>query len=275
MPISLSILAIAPSMRSSRSRRSAARSILLILDRRLALLADRLQAAQRVAQRGRRGRASHPHARGRLVDQVDRLIGQEPIGHIARREMRGSLDRVVGDLELMEILVAALDAAQNLDRLLLSRLVDHHRLEAPLQRRVALDILAILVKRRRADRLKLAARERRLEDVGRVKRALGAARADDRMELIDEQDAARLLDLVHHPLEALLELAAIFGAGHQRAHIERHDPLALDLSGTSPATIRCARPSTIAVLPTPGSPISAGLFLVRRERIWITRSISC
>jgi hypothetical protein len=30
----------------------------------------------------------------------------------------------------------------------------------------------------------------------------------------------------------------------------------------------------MAVLPTPGSPIRAGLFLVRRARIWITRSIS-
>ena len=45
-------------------------------------------------------------------------------------------------------------------------------------------------------------------------------------------------------------------------------------SGTSPATIRCARPSTIAVLPTPGSPISTGLFFVRRESTWITRRIS-
>ena len=36
-------------------------------------------------------------------------------------------------------------------------------------------------------------------------------------------------------------------------------------SGTSPATIRWARPSTTAVLPTPGSPISTGLFLVRRR----------
>ena len=35
-------------------------------------------------------------------------------------------------------------------------------------------------------------------------------------------------------------------------------------SGTSPATIRCASPSTTAVLPTPGSPIRTGLFLVRR-----------
>ena len=45
-------------------------------------------------------------------------------------------------------------------------------------------------------------------------------------------------------------------------------------SGTSPATIRCASPSTIAVLPTPGSPISTGLFFVRRESTWMTRRIS-
>src|ERR671927_469667 len=38
--------------------------------------------------------------------------------------------------------------------------------------------------------------------------------------------------------------------------------------------MRAARPSTIAVLPTPGSPISTGLFFVRRDRICITRSIS-
>ncbi len=40
--------------------------------------------------------------------------------------------------------------------------------------------------------------------------------------------------------------------------------LFLSDSGTSPFTIRCAKPSTIAVLPTPGSPMSTGLFLVRR-----------
>ena len=40
-----------------------------------------------------------------------------------------------------------------------------------------------------------------------------------------------------------------------------------NISGTLPFTIRCANPSAIAVLPTPGSPISTGLFLVRRLRI--------
>ena len=45
-------------------------------------------------------------------------------------------------------------------------------------------------------------------------------------------------------------------------------------SGTSPRTIRCARPSTIAVLPTPGSPMRTGLFFVRRLSTWMTRRIS-
>src|SRR5437667_391096 len=42
-------------------------------------------------------------------------------------------------------------------------------------------------------------------------------------------------------------------------------------SGTSPFTMRWASPSTIAVLPTPGSPIKTGLFLVRRHSTCITR----
>ena len=50
--------------------------------------------------------------------------------------------------------------------------------------------------------------------------------------------------------------------------------LCFRLSGTSPSTIRRARPSTIAVLPTPGSPMSTGLFLVRRDSTWMTRRIS-
>ena len=45
-------------------------------------------------------------------------------------------------------------------------------------------------------------------------------------------------------------------------------------SGTSPLAIRWASPSAMAVLPTPGSPMRTGLFLVRRESTWITRRIS-
>ena len=47
------------------------------------------------------------------------------------------------------------------------------------------------------------------------------------------------------------------------------------VSGTLPSLIFCARPSTIAVFPTPGSPIRQGLFFVLRLRIRMIRSISC
>ena len=50
--------------------------------------------------------------------------------------------------------------------------------------------------------------------------------------------------------------------------------LSFSPSGTSPRTIRCARPSTTAVLPTPGSPMRTGLFFVFLERIRITFRIS-
>mmetsp|Transcript_30824 Transcript_30824/g.100096 ORF Transcript_30824/g.100096 Transcript_30824/m.100096 type:complete len:202 (+) Transcript_30824:875-1480(+) len=45
-------------------------------------------------------------------------------------------------------------------------------------------------------------------------------------------------------------------------------------SGTLPSTTRWARPSAMAVLPTPGSPTRHALFFVRRLRIWIARLIS-
>ena len=44
--------------------------------------------------------------------------------------------------------------------------------------------------------------------------------------------------------------------------------------GTSFLIILCAKASTIAVFPTPGSPKSIGLFLVLRIKICIKRSIS-
>ena len=78
----------------------------------------------------------------------------------------------------MVLLVALVDALEDLDRLLDARLLDQDRLEAPLESGVALDVLAVLVERGRADALQLAAGQRRLEDVRRVDGALGRAGAD-------------------------------------------------------------------------------------------------
>ena len=126
-------------------------------------------------------------------------------------------------------LVALAQAAQDADRVLDGRLADDHRLEAALERGVLLDVLAVFVECRRADRMQLAARQHRLQHVGRVDRAFGRAGADDGVQLVDEEDdlALRVDDLLQHRLQPLLELAAILRAGDERAHVEGDDLLVL------------------------------------------------
>ena len=72
-----------------------------------------------------------------------------------------------------------------------------------------------------------------LEHVGSVHRALGAARAHDGVHLVDEGDdlAFGIGDLLEDRLEALLELAAVLGAGHHGADVQGHDPLVLEALG--------------------------------------------
>ena len=106
-------------------------------------------------------------------------------------------------------------------------LLDQHGLETALQGRVALDVLAVLVQRGGADALQLAARQGRLEDVGGVDRAFGGAGADQRVQLVDEEHAvAGALNLLDDLLEALFELAAVLGAGDERADVQRQQALA-------------------------------------------------
>ena len=78
--------------------------------------------------------------------------------------------------------------------------------------------------------MQLAAGEHRLEQVARVHAALGAARADDVVQLVDEEDDAALglADLLEHGLEPFLEFAAVLRPGDQRAHVEGKDRLVLE-----------------------------------------------
>ncbi len=171
----------------------------------------------------------HTQARGGLVDQIDRLVGQKPVRDVAVGQHGGRHERRVLEFDAVMDLVALAQAAQDADRVLDARLAHDHGLEAPLERRVLLDVLAILVERRRADGVELAARQHRLEHVGRVHRAFGGARAHDCMELVDEEDhlAGGVRDFLEDRLQALLELAAILRAGDERAHVERDDLLVL------------------------------------------------
>ena len=178
-------------------------------------------------------------ARRGLVDEVDRLVRQMAVGDVADRQVGGGLDGLVGDRDLVVLLVALADAHQDVDGLLERRLLDHDRLEASLEGRVALDVLAVLVERRRADALELAAGQRRLEDVGGVDGALGRTGPDERVELVDEEDrVVGVAELLDDLLEPFLELAAVLRPGDERADVQGQDPLVQqrlgDVAGDDP-----------------------------------------
>ena len=130
------------------------------------------------------------------------------------REAHGCLDGRVLDMGAVEGLVLGAQAHEDLLGILDARLLYEDGLEAARERGILLEMLLVLVERRRTDDLDLAARERRLQDIGGVERALCRTRANECVHLIDEEDdRAVLTHLVDESLEALLELAAVLRAG--------------------------------------------------------------
>ena len=113
-----------------------------------------------------------------------------------------------------------------------ARLAHLDRLEPPLQRRVLLHVLAVLVQRGRPDRLQLTTGQHRLQDARGVDRALRGTRAHQRVQLVDEQDdVAAGADLLEHLLQPLLEVTAVAGARDQRSQVQRVELLVLERLG--------------------------------------------
>ena len=187
-----------------------------------------LEAAQLLRLAGR----CEVRAGPRLVEYVDRLVGEVAVGDVACGELHAGAERVVRVADPVVRLVAGGDVAQDAQRLLGACRLDQHALEAALEGRVALDVGPVFGERRGADGLQLAACEDRLEDVGRVEAPLRGAGADDRVDFVDEENRlARAPQLVEQLLHALLELAPEFRPGDERRDVEREDPFVGDRAG--------------------------------------------
>jgi hypothetical protein len=173
-------------------------------------------------------------------------------------------------------LVALLEAAQDRDRVLHGRLADHDGLEAPLERGVLLDVLLYSSSVVAAD-----ARSSPRASIGLSRLAASTAPSAAPAPTIV---CSSSMNRITSPRASAISLStALSRSSNSPRYFEpaSSEPMSSAItlrsrsdSGTSPETIRCASPSTIAVLPTPGSPISTGLFLVRRDSTWITRRIS-
>ena len=169
----------------------------------------------------------------RLVDQVDRLVGQEAVGDVACTQLGRGHDGRVGDVDAMVRLITLLQAAEDGDGVLDGRLAHQHLLEAPLQRRVLLDVLAVFVQRGGADAVQLATRQRGLQHVAGVDGALCLAGADHGVQLVDEQNDAPffLRHFLQHRLQALFKFTTVLGARQQARHVEHQHLLVLQRVG--------------------------------------------
>ncbi len=175
----------------------------------------------------RRLHALDAQAGAGLVDQVDGLVGQVPVGDVAVGQVGGRDQGLVGDGDPVVLLVAVPEALEDLDGVRHRRLVDLDGLEATLQGGVLLEVLAVLVEGGGADGLQLAPGQHGLEDRGGVDGAFGGAGADQGVQLVDEQDdVAAGADLLEHLLEPLLEVTPVARAGDEGAEVEGVELLA-------------------------------------------------
>ena len=106
-------------------------------------------------------------------------------------------------------------------------LIHHHRLEAAGQGGVLFNVLAVVIQGGGADALQLAPGQSRFQDACRVNGAFRFSGTHNALELVNKQDdAAVILNLIHHILHPLLKLAPVFGACHQAAQIKGQEALA-------------------------------------------------
>ncbi len=129
-----------------------------------------------------------------------------------------------GVLDAVVLLEARLQALEDVDGFLHRRLDHVDLLEAARQGRVLLEDAAVFGEGGRADALELAARASaglsRL-DASSVPPEAAPAPIRVWISSMKRMRVGLVLQRLEHALEALLEVAAVLGAGQQRAHVER------------------------------------------------------
>src|SRR6478672_8270123 len=129
----------------------------------------------------------------------------------------------------MVLLVFVLQSAQDRNGVFDGRFGHVDRLEPSGERGIFFDVLLVLVEGGGADAVQFAARQRRLEEVGSIHRAVSLAGADKRVHFVDEEDdtPVRRRDLLQYRFQPLFEFATILGSGNHCAEVEGEQPLVL------------------------------------------------
>src|SRR6202158_500870 len=165
-------------------------------------------------------------ARAGFVDQIDGLIGKETVGNIAVRGVDRGAQRLVRIAVGVAIFVTLANPGDDLNGFLFVGHGHLHGLEAALERAIFFNRLAIFAGGGGTDALNFATRKRGLENVGGIQRAFRRSCANQRVQLVDEDDGVLALhQFLHDGLETLFKLAAIFCAGDDQREVQTKDAL--------------------------------------------------
>src|SRR3989304_9733377 len=128
----------------------------------------------------------------------------------------------------MVVFVSMLYPAQYVQSLFKGRLFHQHGLEAALQAGFSFYVLPVPVQRCCPNTLELTSGQRRFQYVGRIHGAFGRAGADNRVKLINEQDAvASTFNFFDDLFQSFLEFATVLRTGNKQPNIEWDKAFAL------------------------------------------------
>jgi hypothetical protein len=122
------------------------------------------------------------------VEETDCLVRQLAGRDIAMRQGHGRADRLVTHDHAVMPRERFRKSAHHVDRRQFFRLRHLQNLETPRECGILFNVPFVFRPGRRADRANRAARERGLEQIGGVAGAGLAARTDQRVDFVDEQD---------------------------------------------------------------------------------------
>ena len=164
-------------------------------------------------QRFRNLETAELYPRCRFIHQVNGFVRQKAVVDIAGAHLHRCIQRSVTDLHAMVALIVRAHSFEDLLCLFLCRLFHGHRLETAFQRRIFFNIFPVFFQGRRSDQLDLASGERRFQNIRRIQSALGSARSNDRMQLINKEKYIFIFhDFPHNVLDPLLKFTAVLAA---------------------------------------------------------------
>ena len=161
--------------------------------------------------------------RAGFIHHINGFVGQKALVDIARRQFRRCFQRRLRVAHFVKAFKHGLEAAQNLHRFGHAGLGNVDFLKTAAQRVVFVENGAVFIISSGTDAAQLPLGQRRLEQIGSIHGAARhAARADNGVDFVHKQHRIRNSgQLLQHRFHTRFEIAAVFGARQQCAHVER------------------------------------------------------